>query len=254
MGKPSFERLQQRIGIASVDKSTKRASVGIGYQVFDILHVDDGPLLHTPLIDRKHALSRALHPGDYAQATEFILTDGIDYFEAIRAMKLEGMVAKRLQSAYLPGKRSLAWKKTKVSRSTNFIIGGYTFGGGYRTPYFGALLLGLYDEQGCLQYVGDVGGGFTDAALKKIRPMLDELATNDSAFGDPPRIMRFSFWCRPSLACKVRFAELTERGRLRFPIFDSLRPSIDPSDCTLDALQGAPSELSGGSPPRTAIG
>ena len=239
-GKPSFARLLQRLNRPPAGVPGARRPVKINYQVFDILHLDGETLFDLPLIDRKQVLLDHLSPSRLAQSIDFIVIDGVDYFQAISNLGLGGMVAKRMTSRYRPGERIADWEKIKVARSSHFVVGGYTFGGGYRSPYVGALLLGLYDECGAFRYVGEVGGGFGEQTLKQIRPMLDGQTVAESPFADPPRIERFSFWCEPTVVCKVRYAEVTEAGRLRFPIFDSLRPVVGAPNCTFAALDDAP--------------
>lgn len=238
-GRPSFARLLKRLNGPPAGGPGARRPAKINYQVFDILHLDGETLFDLPLIDRKQILLDHLSHGRLAQSIDFIVIDGIDYFQAINNLGLGGMVAKRMTSRYTPGERSADWQKIKVARSSHFVVGGYTFGG-YRSPYVGALLLGLYDEGGAFRYVGEVGGGFGEQTLKQIRPMLDGQTVAESPFENPPLLERFSFWCEPTVVCKVRYAEVTAAGRLRFPIFDSLRPVIGPPNCTFAALDDAP--------------
>jgi bifunctional non-homologous end joining protein LigD len=239
-GKPSFAQLQYRLGIRDGLASASRASKsGVSFQVFDLLYLDDRVLLKLPLEERKGLLAQHFDVGDYAQPCDFILEHGCDFMTAIESRELEGMIAKDRRSEYTPGKRSMAWQKIKVRRSGDFVIGGYTFGAGYRSRYFGALMLGLYDERHKLHFLGTVGGGFTDTLMRELTPILEQFQSNDCPFAEPPKIERFSFWTKPRLVCKVTYAELTDQGRLRFPIFESMRPDVDPSDCTFEALGGA---------------
>jgi bifunctional non-homologous end joining protein LigD len=240
-GKPSFAQLQYRLGFNnSLAPAARAAKVGVSFQAFDLLYLDDRTLLREPLELRKELLSQHFSSGDFAQPCEFIYDHGCAFMEAVEEQGLEGMVAKELTSRYLPGKRSSAWQKIKVLRSAEFVIGGYTFGAGYREQSFGALLLGAYRRDGTLQFVGQVGGGFSDPLLEQIGALLADRHVADSPFVDPPQIDRFSFWCRPDLVCKVRYAELTDQGRLRFPIFESLRDDVDPRDCTVESLGPSP--------------
>jgi DNA ligase D-like protein (predicted ligase) len=243
-GKPSFAQLQYRLGIRDGLASSSRAvRSDVSFQAFDLLYLDDQNLIKLPLMERKAVLSDHFSVGDYAQPCDFILERGLDYMAAIEAQGLEGMIAKDRTSQYTPGKRSMAWQKMKVRRSGDFVIGGYTFGAGYRSRYFGALMLGLYDESKKLQFVGAVGGGFTDILMRELTPILEQFQSPDCPFAEAPAIERFSFWSKPRLVCKVTYAEFTDQRRLRFPIFESMRPDIDPSDCTFQALGGEPTPI-----------
>lgn len=242
-GKPSFNRLQNRLNVREGIKPALLADTyPVNYQAFDILYLDDEELLRRPLIERKQVLSESFRSGDFAQVSDYILERGIDYYHAIAAMGLEGMLAKEITSPYLPGKRTRAWLKLKVSRSADFVVGGYTFGMGHRQQSFGALLLGLYDDDGDLRWVGQVGGGFTDKTLAALMPLLEAHHTREAPFANPPKVDKFSYWCEPVIVCKVRYAELTEGGKLRFPIFEELRPDVPPKDCTLASVR--PAEIS----------
>jgi len=236
-GKPSFAQLQYRLGIRDGLASSSRAvRADVSYQAFDLLYLGDRELMSLPLEERRTLLARNFHVGDYAQPCDFILEHGRDFMQAVELQGLEGMMAKDRSSRYTQGKRSAAWQKIKVRHSGDFVIGGYTFGAGYRSRYFGALMLGLYDEQKRLTFVGTVGGGFTDTLMRELTPILERFQSPDCPFAEPPKIERFSFWCIPALVCKVTYAEFTDQQRLRFPIFESMRPDIDPNDCTFAAL------------------
>jgi bifunctional non-homologous end joining protein LigD len=236
-GKPSFAQLQYRLGIRDGLASSSRAvRADVSYEAFDLLYLDDRELLRLPLDDRKELLTQHFTVGDYGQPCEFLRERGRDFMQAIELQGLEGMVAKLRSSPYLPGKRSPAWQKVKMRRSGEFVIGGYTFGAGYRSRYFGALMLGLYDAAGKLHFAGMVGGGFTETLMRQLKPILEQVQAAECPFVDQPDIERFSYWCQPRLVCKVKYAELTDQQRLRFPIFESLRPDGEPDDCTLAAL------------------
>ena len=239
-GRPSFNRLQNRLNVREGPKNAMLADkFPVNYQAFDILYLDDQDLMDRPLLDRKQVLRDNFQSGDFAQVSDFILERGVDYFEAIDKLDLEGMVAKEIDSPYLPGKRTRHWLKTKVSRSGDFVVGGYTFGMGHREHSFGALMLGLYDDEGDLCWVGQVGGGFNDKTLKALMPLLEQQHTRESPFANPPKVDKFSYWCEPAIVCKVRYAEVTDGGKLRFPIFEEVRLDVPARDCTFAALRPA---------------
>jgi bifunctional non-homologous end joining protein LigD len=236
-GKPSFGQLQYRLGIRDGLASSSRAvRADVSYQAFDLLYLDDQRLLDLPLEERRALLTERFQVGDYGQPCDYILDHGCDFMRAVELQGLEGMMAKDRSSRYIEGKRSAAWQKIKVRRSGDFVIGGYTFGAGYRSRYFGALMLGLRNESGDLVFVGTVGGGFTDTLMRELTPILERFQSPDCPFVEAPKLERFSFWCIPRLVCKVTYAEFTDQRRLRFPIFESMLPDVDPNDCTFAAL------------------
>ncbi|MGH2610829.1 MAG: DNA ligase D, partial [Tepidiformaceae bacterium] len=146
---------------------------------------------------------------------------------------LEGIVAKRLDSAYLPGKRTAAWLKVKNQRTEEFVVGGWTTGEGNRSSTVGALLLGYYDTDGkdkALTYVGKVGTGFTEKFLKELLPKLRALEAEHSPFTDRTKLPPGSRFVRPDLVAEVTFTEFTHDGNVRHPSFKRLRPDKGPDE------------------------
>ena len=119
------------------------------------------------------------------------------------------------------------------------MIGGYSFGGA-RKEYFSSLLLGLYDDNGRLNYVGSVGTGFSEIEAKSIYSHLQALHVDEMPFGATPDVKRLIYWCRPEVVCQVEYGEFTLDGRLRYPIYLRLREDKTPRDCTLDDAPGWP--------------
>jgi bifunctional non-homologous end joining protein LigD len=151
--------------------------------------------------------------------------------EAAREQGLEGVVAKRRQSRYHPGRRSDEWLKVKHLQTQEVVIGGWKPGTGRREGMIGSLLLGLPGEQG-LRYVGKVGTGFTEQALVDLGADLRGLEQQASPFsGTVPRAdARDAHWVRPVVVGEVRFGEWTRDGRLRHPAWRGLRPDKAPQD------------------------
>jgi bifunctional non-homologous end joining protein LigD len=216
-GRPSFERLQQRMNLGSARLVEEaRTAVPIRFAVFDVLH-DGGPVLEEPWGERRERLAEIKlaapfvpsHPvdGDPTDLWDFVLQRGI-----------EGVVGKRLDSPYRPGVRSQEWRKIAAFRNMRAVVGGFTLGEGGREGTFGALLLGLWTTGG-LRWVGAVGSGFKDGDLRMIRGALDEMRMERSPFlpaeGMPKRIQ----WVQPQLVAMVRYKEWTSVGRLRAPSF-----------------------------------
>jgi bifunctional non-homologous end joining protein LigD len=147
---------------------------------------------------------------------------------------LEGVVAKRLNSLYYPGKRSTAWIKTPLRHTQEVIIGGWTEGGGRRSGTLGALLLGVHDQRdGRLRFVGRVGTGFTQAALRDMQAMLEARARPTGPFDEPiPREdARGAHWVTPDLVGEVEYRQWTPTdNRLRHPSWRGLRPDKSPAE------------------------
>jgi bifunctional non-homologous end joining protein LigD len=183
-----------------------------------------------PLVERRNRLHERLKPHRAVQAADFVLNDGIAFFDAVAAHRLEGIIAKEKQSPYLAGEQSNAWREVRAIRTGEFVIGGYTFGGGMRKDPISTLLLGAYDE-GHLRYIGQVSVGCSDREARQLLELLTPLHTGDSPFGDAPNVARFLYWCRPELACHIRFSEWTRDGLLRFPVFVAPRPDVPIEDC-----------------------
>ena len=245
-GRPDLSRLRERLAARDVSEATRLArSTPVTFQAFDILYAKGRSVMGYPLWRRKNLLQQAVRPAGSLAVPGFLEGEGVAFFEAAREHDLEGIVAKGRQSVYLCGERSEAWLKLKVHQKEEFVIGGFTYGGRIRGKAprrrrepFTSLLLGLYDEQGDLRYVGEVAGGFTEARAQETVRALDSLAAERCPFGDEPGSQRLLFWCRPELVASVRFAEWTAQERLRFPVFEGLRPDVPPESCRLDAAGG----------------
>jgi bifunctional non-homologous end joining protein LigD len=150
---------------------------------------------------------------------------------AVAERGLEGIVAKKVDSPYLPGKRSTSWVKVKARLRQEFIIGGWQPGERGREGQLGSLLVGVY-EDGRLRYSGKVGTGFTMRELTRLGDLLAPLHTDTSPFDTPvPRpIERIARWVRPELVAEVEFGEWTEEGILRHPSYMGLRDDKNPTD------------------------
>jgi len=216
-GRPSFQLLQNR----------GREPVPIRYVIFDLLYSDGRLLLGVPLEDRKCLLQNVLRQSAVFRVSEHIAGTGKSFFAAARKKHLEGIVAKRRDSPYQPGARSHAWLKIKAVLQQEVVIGGFTAPRAGRR-YFGALIVGVYDD-GRLVYTGHVGGGFTEQTLKDVHSTLTPLVQETCPFdGTPPRANETPTWVKPKLVCEVRFSEWTREGRMRQPVFLGMRDDVDP--------------------------
>src|SRR5439155_20714150 len=164
-GRPRFERLQQRMNLAS-DSAVRRRmrDVPVAYVIFDVLYLDGRDLCGLPYAERREILDGLELNGPSWQTPAVHRGDGKALLAATGEQGLEGVMAKRLDSRYEPGRRSGAWIKVKNRRSTEVVIGGWLPGEGRRKS-FGALLVGRYDADGNLRYGGRVGTGFTEKRI-----------------------------------------------------------------------------------------
>jgi bifunctional non-homologous end joining protein LigD len=160
---------------------------------------------------------------------EHFTGDGELVFKAAIENGLEGVIAKRTDSIYEPGKRSKRWLKIKGTLSDEFVIGGFSAGQGNRAGTFGALLLGQYNK-GKLVYTGHVGTGFDEPLLNDLLKKLAELKTETMPFKDKPPLNAPTTWVRPELAAEVKFAQRTDEGLLRAPVFLRLREDKPPGE------------------------
>jgi bifunctional non-homologous end joining protein LigD len=230
-GLPSFERLQRRMNLTR-DQDIRRADaeIPVTYQVFDVLYLDGFDLTGVPLGQRRALLDRALAPAGPIGAVARFEAEGEAAYEAAVAYGLEGVIAKRRDSHYEPGRRSAAWLKVKATHSEDFVVGGYTAGQGARAGTFGALVLGSFDERGRLVYAGHVGSGFDERDLEDLRERLQPLRSRTCPFSDVPPVNAPTTWVRPELVVEVKYAERTRDGRLRSPVFLRVREDKPASD------------------------
>lgn len=221
-GQPSFHALQLR--------GTRRPP--IVYMLFDCLHRAGRTLMPLPYRERRAVLEGLGLAGRHWQVPSYRDGQGAAVLEAARAHHLEGVVAKRGDSPYLPGpSRSGYWLKIKLLRREEFVIGGFLPGSAGFTGVMGALLLGFYDRPGHLRYAGKVGTGFRYEERAQLQAQLQRLARPTSPFATPvPRFPVPTTFCQPRLIAEVTFTELTPDGLLRHPAFIALREDKRPSE------------------------
>lgn len=239
-GEPAgFQNLQGRIHLktpASRDRHiTHRRDTGksgrVAYIAFDLLR--DGPedIRRLPLRERRARLEElfASVRDPRLRISEQAVGDGRALHERAQREGWEGLIAKRLDSAYRSGTRSPEWRKLKLVRSQACVVGGWTAPRGSR-PFLGALLLGIYDDQGRLQYVGHSGAGFTDAELGRVWKRLQALKSRSCPFATVPRTNERPTWTRPEMVVEVKFTEWTADGKLRHPTYLGIRDDLKPRD------------------------
>ena len=231
-GRPSFQRLQRRMHVASeAEVRKRRGDVPVTYVIFDLLHLDGESLLGLPYEERRERLEALGLNGPSWQTPAFHRGDGQAMLDVSKAQGLEGIVAKRLSSPYRPGKRSRDWLKVKNFRGQEVVIGGWLPGKGRRHGEIGSLLAGYYEEDEAgerrLRFAGKVGTGFTDDTLRMLGERLRPLERADSPFeGRQPE--KAAVFAEPKLVAEVDFAEWTNAGTMRHPSFKGLRDDKPP--------------------------
>lgn len=225
-GRPSFELLQSRMHVRS-PAAPLVAAAPVTMVAFDVLHTDRS-LLDLAYDDRRALLGALELPG---VAVPPAFPDGAaDLFASTRAQGLEGVVVKRRDSRYLPGRRSEDWVKVKHVHRQSALVCGWKPGAGGRIGRIGSLLLGVHDDRG-LVYAGHVGTGFTGATLALLQARLAPLARTAAPYDVPvPREQaRDAVWVEPVLVADVDHSGWTRDGRLRHPSYKGLRDDVDPS-------------------------
>jgi bifunctional non-homologous end joining protein LigD len=231
-GRSDFGRLQRRIHVADPGAlAPLQHSEPATFLIFDLLWLDGNDLTGLPYLDRRKVLADLVDDGDAWMVPSHHVGDGQTLYDHAVAGGLEGLVAKRIDSPYLPGKRSPAWRKVKIRRGQELVVGGWLPGEGNRTGSLGALLVGHYDDTG-FRYAGRVGTGFNAAELRRLQPKLDALAADTSPFVDevPVPVRKRARWVRPEMVVQVEFGEWTVDGVLRHPSYLGERVDKDPKD------------------------
>jgi len=190
------------------------------YYVFDVLFAGGRDVRDLPLEERRTVLEGLLAWSDPLRTTEQVSGDGADLLAEACRDGWEGLIAKRVGTAYR-STRSRDWLKLKCTRAQELVIGGFTAPQGSRTD-LGALLVGHF-EGDQLRYAGKVGTGFTHATLRELAGKLAPLVRETSPFEFEKGIPRAATWVEPELVAQIAFMEWTGDGRLRHPSFLGLR-------------------------------
>jgi bifunctional non-homologous end joining protein LigD len=221
-GRSSFSAMQQG-----------KPDTPIVYYVFDVLAVDGEPLLDLPLVERRRRLENLLDRRSKTVRISETFEDGKALLEAAKKEGLEGVIAKRADSRYPPGKRTRDWIKVKTRNRQEFVIGGYTKGQGRRANLLGSLVLAVH-RGGELVYVGNCGTGFTEDEIDRLLERLRPLKRKEPPFSVVPKMPKVRkgdvVWVEPKLVCEVDFAEWTHDGRLRAPVYQGLREDKQAED------------------------
>jgi bifunctional non-homologous end joining protein LigD len=218
-GIPRFQLLQ---------RFQKQPTAPTLYYVFDVLWSDGEDITAKPTMDRRPVLELIIEPTAGIQVGTYVEGEGRTLFDLTKEKGMEGIIAKRKDSIYRPGKRTSDWLKIKARLQQEFVVAGFTEGKGSRKN-LGALLLGAY-RNGRLHYFGHSGSGFTKKGIQDALKRMKPLFTEKSPFENPPRIPEKVQWVKPKLVCEVTFAEWTDDEQMRQTVFLGWRDDKDPRE------------------------
>jgi bifunctional non-homologous end joining protein LigD len=216
------------------------------FVAFDVLEVEGEPLIDLPLSERHERLTALLDRRNRVVQLSEAFEDGQALFKAAQEQHFEGIVAKKRDSRYFPGKRTRDWLKIKTHGRQEFVIAGYTRGQGRRSGRFGSLILGYWhgDE---LVYAGNVGTGFTDEEIDRLLGKLKPLERKETPFRTVPKMPKVRkdaiVWVEPKLVAEVEFVEWTHDGRLRAPSYQGLREDKEAEEVKREGAEPIPTEI-----------
>ncbi|HVM27717.1 MAG TPA: non-homologous end-joining DNA ligase [Mycobacteriales bacterium] len=233
-GRPDFGVLQSRMHARRPPPALLR-EVPVTLMLFDVLHLGDRSLLDAGYDERRAALLALGLEGPHWSVPAAFPGTGRAVFEATLAQGMEGVVAKRRDSRYEPGRRSDCWVKVKHLKRQSTVVAGWKPGEGGRSGRVGSLLLGVQGDDG-LVFAGHVGTGFSAPVLRMLGERLAPLRRETSPFAsDVPREhARTAVWVEPRLVCDVEFTAWTRDGRLRHPSYKGLREDLDPAHVVVE--------------------
>lgn len=257
-GRPAgFQRLQGRMHLTGA-RDIERAEQGqpVAFIAFDVLRIGTEDMCHLPLVERRKRLEeifrsfrlQAEDPKRPQAAplrmSEQVRGDATALYARAQKEGWEGLIAKEAASTYQPGRRSPAWRKIKLQKEQEFVVGGWTEPRQTR-QYFGALLLGV-QERGRLKYVGHTGTGFDQRELARVSKLLKGRETPSSPFAEKIKTNEPAHWVKPDLVAQIRFTEWTSDDKLRHPVYLGLRDDKSAKDVVreeLSALQAIVARL-----------
>ncbi|WKN60917.1 DNA ligase [Rhodococcus opacus] len=242
-GRPSFARLQKRMNTLR-PSTTVRRQVPVTYLPFDVLRLDGGNLIQAPYLERRAALTDLGHELHGAGLPLQVLPHwvGVDsavILDAAQNASMEGAIFKKVSSTYQPGKRARSWRKVLLRTRSSALVIGWIPGGGVQRNMVGSLVLGAYDDQGVIRYVGNVGTGFSMAVRRQLKEKLATLERRtsplgtDAAAAEEHGIVR---WVEPVIVVDVAYHGSSNSGGLRHPSFKGQRGDLDPGSITRDSL------------------
>ncbi len=233
-GLPSFELLQNRFGVDNpVQVRTLSRKTPTTYIAFDLLNLDGKDILKEPLSYRRKKLASLVKDGPHILLSQYVPEKGKLYFRRAVQLGFEGVMAKKVDSAYQMGTRTRDWLKIKQVKTMDCIIAGYTQGTGNRSSSFGALVLAAYDDKQKLTHLGNVGTGFGDADLRRMMKILKTIQTRKKTIPGEVKAPSPIKWVKPRLVAEVGYSQLTTDHKMRLPRFIRLRLDGTPSDCRI---------------------
>ena len=249
-----FQALQGRMHAESEETVARNAAATMtAFVAFDLLADRDRSLTSLPFSERRKALEARVpaRRGAIVRRGESVRCASAaarKMFVRARAEGWEGVLLKRVDAPYVAGKRTPDWRKVKLEREQEFVIGGYSAPtAGTARDHFGALLVGYYDDRGALHYAGKVGTGYTVAMLALLARKLAPLRRETSPFVDAPRaVAAGTTWVKPVLVAQVRYNEMTDAGILRQPSFLGLRDDKAARDVRLESTGSAAGAVTNG--------
>ncbi|MBV9607665.1 MAG: DNA ligase D [Solirubrobacterales bacterium] len=242
-GRPSFERLQRRMHVRGASAIRRlQTSMPVMYAIFDLLYLDGQSLIDLPYRDRRARLEDLNPTGPAWRVPAAHRGEGKLLLEATAKQGLEGIVAKRLDCRYEPGRRTGNWLKIKHIMRQELVVGGWVPGEGRRSSRIGALLTGYY-ENGSFVYAGRVGTGFTEKTLDDLRRRLEPLRRDHSPFDKAPKLPREAVFVEPELVAEIELREWTAERIMRAPSFKGLREDKPAREVRIEIVgEDAPSQ------------
>jgi bifunctional non-homologous end joining protein LigD len=235
-GKPSFERLQRRMHVTSPNAVRRlMGSTPVVYAIFDLLFLDGHSLMGLRYDERRERLEALGLSGPAWRVPAVHRGGGEKLLRATEAQGLEGIVAKRIDSRYEPGRRGGQWIKIKNTIRQELVIGGWIPGEGRRSSRIGALLMGYY-EDGAFVYAGRVGTGFTEKTLDELQGRLEPLRRDANPFDRAPKLPREAVFVEPKLVAEIELREWTAERIMRAPSFKGLREDKSPREVRLEVI------------------
>lgn len=238
-GRPDFSLLQDRTGLRGLQGSARsndpdaprpsaeeRRAIPLAYMAFDLLHLDGRSLLEVPLEDRKRLLRRALRPHPVIRYASHVAGEGRAFMGAAAERNLEGIVAKRRDSRYLPGRRTRDWLKIKLRLEQDVVVVGWLPGQGSHKD-LGSIIVAVH-EDGKLRHAGQVGSGLDGKVRRELLATLRDIERDTAPLAKAPRLPQ-ARWVEPTLVASAEFTEWTSDGLLRQPVFKGIAIDRDPS-------------------------
>jgi bifunctional non-homologous end joining protein LigD len=241
-GRPDFQSHQRRMNVDSIKDIEKLShKMPATYYLFDILYIDGRNLQSLSFLERRKSLSDVIvqtmknNNNNRIRISDFVDERGIDIFQRIKSMDLEGIIAKNKYSKYIQGARSTNWLKIKNIKSQDCVVIGYTRGEGNRQRYFGSLLLAIYDiQEKELRFAGHTGSGFDLGQLNEIYSKFQQMKIERCPAKYISYTNREPVWIRPELVAEIKFSGWTKEKIMRSPIFLRFRDDKRPEECIME--------------------